>query len=68
MVCNSVPPVDADHHLKVPEDPLVAVKATEPVPHLDALVAVGATGAVPVVFVATTVVRELVQPPLLNSA
>ena len=68
VVWSRVPPVEADHHLKVPEAPLVDVNATEPVPHLEAPVAEGAAGAEPAFIVATTVVRELVQPPLLNSA
>jgi hypothetical protein len=68
VVCSNVPPVEADHHLKTPEPALVEVKATEPVPHLEAPVAEGAAGAEPALLVAITGVRELVQPPLLNSA
>jgi hypothetical protein len=64
VVCSSVPPVAADHQRKTPEDPLVDVNATEPVPHRDAPVADGAAGAVPVVTVAVTAVLLLVHPPL----
>ena len=39
---NKVPPVDAEYHLMVPLP--VADKPTVPVPHLEALVPVGADG------------------------
>ena len=68
VVCNNVPPVAADHHLNVPDEPLVDVRATVPVPHLEAPVAEGAAGAVPEFRVATTARRALVHPPLLNAA
>lgn len=54
----------AVHQRNTPEDPLVEVNATDPVPHREAPEADGAAGAVPVVTVAVTAVRLLVHPPL----
>jgi hypothetical protein len=68
LVCNTVPPVAAVHHLNTPLDALVAFSVTVPVPQRDAAVADGAAGAAPVVTVAVTAVRELVQVPLPNCA
>ena len=64
VVCKSVPPVAAVHHRKTPDEPLVAVNATDPVPHRDAPDADGDAGADPALTVAVTAVLLLVQPPL----
>ena len=67
VVCSKVPPVSAVYHRNVPEEALLAPKATEPGPQREAAVTVGAAGAVPVLTVAVTCVLLLVHPPLSNS-
>ena len=57
-LANNVPPVDASYHLMVPVPD--ADKLTVPVPHLAALVPVGADGTV--FIVAVTAVLVDVQP------
>jgi hypothetical protein len=57
LVRSNVPPVNALYQRNIPEVVLVAVRETVPVPHLDRLVTVGTTAAVPVLTVAVTAVR-----------
>ena len=62
---NNVPPVDAAYHLIVPVP--VADKSTVPVPHLAALVPVGADGTAITVAVTAVLVAETQPVEVIES-
>jgi ribose 5-phosphate isomerase RpiB len=59
LVCNTVPPVNAEYQVKVPTVALEAGKITVPAPQREAAVTVGAVGSG--LIVAVTAVRGVLS-------